>query len=454
MDSPSPPHLLVFPFMAKGHITPLLHIADLFRRRGAAVTLLTAPANRPFIASCLSHPAAISIVDIPFPTNIPGIPPGIESTDQLPDISLWLELVEATKLMQPHFEQILQSLHPRLTLMITDFFLGWTLDSANKFSVPRLANYPMGSLPLCVSRLVPQGRFNVEGEKIKLHDLPWIDLKKGDISAVFIDPEGTKGTKYHDLTYEHSNSTMNSYGVVANTFYEMESEIVDLWNSKIGPPLWCLGPAGAPTAREPSQANRRTPWWISWLDQMAAEGKPVLYAAFGTQVEISAAQFREVQAGLEESGENFLWVVRKNGSDLELGFEERVRGRGIVVKEWVDQREVLDHGTVQGFLSHCGWSSLMESVCAKVPVAAWPMMWEQPLNAAAAEMAGVAVRIEERDGFVTREALARAVKDLMEGDAGEKVRKKVEEVGGAAVRAVEEGGSSWNAVGRLLSQLA
>ncbi|KAL0366634.1 UNVERIFIED_CONTAM: UDP-glycosyltransferase 90A1 [Sesamum radiatum] len=187
---------------------------------------------------------------------------------------------------------------------------------------------------------------------------------------------------------------------------------------------------------------------------MREEGKPVLYVAFGTQVEISTAQFREIQIGLEKSAVNFLWLVRKNASELEEGFEERVRSRGMVVKEWVDQREILEHETVRGFLCHCGWSSVMESICAKVPILAWPMMWEQPLNARmVVDVAGVGLRVESCNGFVDSEVLAKAAKELMEGGAGEKVRKKAEEVGRAAVKAVEEGGSSWKALDQLINEL-
>ncbi|KAH0699261.1 hypothetical protein KY284_013476 [Solanum tuberosum] len=46
-----------------------------------------------------------------------------------------------------------------------------------------------------------------------------------------------------------------------------------------------------------------------------------------------------------------------------------------MVTEWVDQREILSHGSVEGFLSNCDWNSVVESICA-----AWPMMADQHLN--------------------------------------------------------------------------
>ncbi|KAL0366632.1 UNVERIFIED_CONTAM: hypothetical protein Sradi_3553300 [Sesamum radiatum] len=48
-----------------------------------------------------------------------------------------------------------------------------------------------------------------------------------------------------------------------------------------------------------------------------------------------------------EISSELLWLVRKNASELDEGFEERVKGRGIEVKEWVDQREILEHEIVR-----------------------------------------------------------------------------------------------------------
>ncbi|KAL2544802.1 UDP-glycosyltransferase 90A1 [Forsythia ovata] len=95
----------------------------------------------------------------------------------------------------------------------------------------------------------------------------------------------------------------------------------------------------------------------------------------------------------------------------------------MLVKEWVDQREILEHSSVQGFLSHCGWNSVMESICANVPILAWPMMAEQPLNAKmVVEEIGIGLRVETSDGsmngFVKWEKL---VKELMEGEMGKEL---------------------------------
>lgn len=194
--------------------------------------------------------------------------------------------------------------------------------------------------------------------------------------------------------------------------------------------------------------------WMKWLDEKRGRGSCVLYVAFGSQAEISREQLEEIALGLEESKVNFLWVVK--GNEIVKGFQERVGERGMVVRdEWVDQRKILDHESVKGFLSHCGWNSLMESICSEVPILAFPVAAEQPLNAIlVVEELRVAERVvAASDGIVRREEIVKKVKALMEGEKGKELRKNVEAYGKMAKKALEEGvGSSWKNLDNLINE--
>lgn len=158
---------------------------------------------------------------------------------------------------------------------------------------------------------------------------------------------------------------------------------------------------------------------------------------------------------------DFLWALRikpEQGDHVMQGFEEKVKGRGLVVKGWIGQREVLEHGSVRGFLSHCGWNSVIESICAGVPILAWPMMAEQHLNARmVTEEIKVGLRVETCNGsvrgFVKWEGLAKMVKELMGGEMGEVVPPRVKELSEAAKKAIQQGGTSWCNLELLLSKL-
>lgn len=450
--------------MSKGHTIPLLRLARLLLSRGlAAVTVITTPANRPFIAASLSDTAA-SILDIPFPENAPFIPAGVESTDHLPSVSLFFHLANATKLMRPHFDRTLLTLQPPVSFIISDGFLGWTLHSAKTLGVPRLVFYGMSNHAMTVSREVAVNDLasvprSSDDEPFPIPSFPWVQLTRNDLDETFLTRRGPQ----YDFVVEQAIATDQSHGLLVNSFRELEPFFVDFWNDKCRPKAWCVGPfclaQPNPATRNKNQLQQpKAAYYLGWLDRKLAEGKSVVYVAFGSQADISTEQIREIAVGLEESGANFLWVVRKNqGLGIGKEGEERVvkEGRGLIVREWVDQREVLGHRSVEGFVSHCGWNSVTESLCAGVAVAAWPMMAEQHLNARlVVDELRVGVRVETCDGsvrgFVRREGLRKTVKELMEGEKGREARKRAKEVAEAARKAVEEGGSSWRTLELLV----
>ncbi|CAI0455935.1 unnamed protein product [Linum tenue] len=455
-------HAVLFPFMSKGHTIPILHLARLLLRRQITLTIFTTPANRPFIAASLPAGAAASIVELPFPQDIPEIPAGVESTDKLPSVdSHFPNFALATERIRPDFESALENLRPRPSFMVSDGFLWWTQDSAEKFGIPRLVFYGMSNHSGSVSRAVAVDRllFGPESadEMISVTQFPGVRVCKSDFDdwARSPDPKGP----HFDFVMKSVVASSRSYGSVMNSFYEFEPVFVDHLNGLGTQKYYSVGPLCLADVdddncgKEAVLAAESKPAWIQWLDEKLAEGKSVLYVAFGSQAEISEEQLEEIACGLEESEVDFLWVIRKGGG----GLEERVKGRGMVVGEWVDQRGILGHACVQGFLSHCGWNSVMESVCAGVPMLAWPMMAEQPLNARmVAEKVKMGIRVEGsgRTGFVQRGALEKAVRKLMNGVEGMEVRRNAKEYAEKARKAMEEGsGSSWKRLNLLIHDL-
>lgn len=85
-------------------------------------------------------------------------------------------------------------------------------------------------------------------------------------------------------------------------------------------------------------------------------------------------------------------------------------------------------------------------------------MAEQPLIARmVAEEIKIGFKVETCDcsvrGFVKSEGLKKMVKELMEGEKGKEVRKKVKKIGMAAKEAMAEGGSSWRILNELIDEL-
>ncbi|CAL4927055.1 unnamed protein product [Urochloa decumbens] len=254
-----------------------------------------------------------------------------------------------------------------------------------------------------------------------------------------------------------------SSAVAFNSFSALEADFAAYYQTHLtGQPknVFLVGPTRAAAV---SPEAKRDPI-LRWLDGRPAGS--VVYVCFGSTCAFGEGQLRELAAGLRASGRPFLWVIPAAGGGAAR--EERASSHGMVVAgRWAPQAEILAHSAVGGFVTHCGWNSAMEAVCAGVPLATWPLRAEQFVNEAflvKVLRVGVRVREEEaEDGVeavVPAGAVARAVGRLM-GDGGHVEvavavaarRARARELGAAARAAVAVGGSSCADWARMVEQL-
>ncbi|CAA7049103.1 unnamed protein product [Microthlaspi erraticum] len=96
---------------------------------------------------------------------------------------------------------------------------------------------------------------------------------------------------------------------------------------------------------------------------------------------------------------------------LPEGFEERVKGRGVVWGGWVQQPLILAHPSVGCFVSHCGFGSMWESLVSDCQIVLLPYLVDQVLNTRLlTEELEVSVEVEEKkqDGSL-KESLSDAI---------------------------------------------
>ncbi|CAN6214792.1 unnamed protein product [Urochloa humidicola] len=473
-------HVVVFPFMAKGHKLPLLHLASALAAHhgdGSAadsplrVTVVTTPGNLAFARRRL--PARVALVALPFPAH-PDLLPGVESTDALPSHSLFPAFLRATALLREPFAAYLASLPSPPLALVSDFFLGFTQRVADDAGVRRVTFHGMSafSLALCFSLATARphpiedggaAAFRVpgfpEGFTIAEDEVPHAVAQAADLD----DPV----TRF--LLDEVRDWDYRSWGVLVNSFDALDGDYVALLESFYLPgarawlvgPLFLLAAAGHDGDEDPEGC-------LPWLDERAtAEGHgPVVYVSFGTQVHVSAAQLDELAHGLVGSGQAFLWAVRSSSeSDSSWSPPVDTSANGKIIRGWVPQRRVLAHPAVGGFVSHCGWNSVLESLAAGRPVLAWPVMAEQAANAKhVADVLGAGVRAGVKTSagganaaapeLVGRERMAAKVRELMDdGEAVRRMRDRAEQVGRAAREAVGDGGTSRMALRQMVNEL-
>ncbi|KAL0337937.1 UNVERIFIED_CONTAM: Zeatin O-glucosyltransferase [Sesamum calycinum] len=218
--------------------------------------------------------------------------------------------------------------------------------------------------------------------------------------------------------------------------------------------LWAVGPFN-PVVFPEKKGSRTRHECLDWLDRQSPNS--VIFVSFGTTSSLSNEQVQELAFGLESSEQKFVWVVRDadkgdiftgevRKSELPEGLEERVKERGIIVRDWAPQLEILGHPSTAGFMSHCGWNSCIESISMGVPIATWPMHSDQPVNAVfVTKVLRIGVEVKDwarRDEVVPSSTVENAVRRLMASEEGDEMRKRAQELGAAVRNSVMEGGSS------------
>ncbi|KAI9121710.1 hypothetical protein K1719_008743 [Acacia pycnantha] len=129
---------------------------------------------------------------------------------------------------------------------------------------------------------------------------------------------------------------------------------------------------------------------------------------------------------------------REGGGERER--EAEIEDRGLIAS-WCEQERVLNHPSIGGFLTHCGWNSMIESVSAGVPMACWPFFADQQTTCRyACKDWGIGVEI---DSNVKREEVEKLVNELMEGEKGKKMGQKALEWKKIAEEDTRPGGSSF-----------
>ncbi|KAB1199473.1 Hydroquinone glucosyltransferase [Morella rubra] len=190
--------------------------------------------------------------------------------------------------------------------------------------------------------------------------------------------------------------------------------------------------------------------------------------------DLSFDHLTELALGLELSGQRFVWVVRSpnNGpadaayvanrshedplAFLPNVFGERIEGQGLVVPCWAPQTRILRHGSIGGFLTHCGWNSTLEGIASGIPLIAWLLFAEQRMNAVVlTEDLKVALRQKaNEEGLIEREEIARVIKDLMASEEGKRVQNRMKDLKIAAEKALTGDGSSKRALSEWASKMA
>ncbi|KAG6498197.1 hypothetical protein ZIOFF_046109 [Zingiber officinale] len=256
---------------------------------------------------------------------------------------------------------------------------------------------------------------------------------------------------------ENGQALPKANGILANTLHAWEAEALAALNEgKVAPdmpPVLAIGLLLPAMSVEGESVSAP----LAWLDRQL--DKSMVYVSFGNRTGMPTEQIRELGIGLERSGLRFLWVVKSkvvDRAEVEVGLEEllgeeylaKIKDKGMVVKDWVEQVEILRHRVVGGFLSHCGWNSVVEVALYGVRILGWLMGGDQRVNASVVARGGLGIWVEGwswqvEEEPIKEEEISERLKDLM----------AVEGLRAMGAAAADVGGTSYQVLTRFVESL-
>ncbi|GAA0186195.1 glycosyltransferase [Lithospermum erythrorhizon] len=417
--------ILMFPWLAHGHVSPFLELAKKLANTKnftiylCSTPIILTPIKKKFEGD--NNSSSIKLVELHLEEST-DLPSSFHTTNGLPP-HLLTNLFQALINSLPQFKNILDHLKP--DLLIPDLLHQWAADAALERHIPTIDFVTSSTVMTCIFYHIyknPQGKGN---------DFPFID-------SIYYRPY-----ERHHLEvlisyaeYEHTKKEYSFYNnkssdtVLFKGMKDIVGKYSDYLSEMSGKKILHVGPL----VQEPNQDDENS-FIIKWLNGKSE--KSTIFISFGTEYYMSDEEREEIARGLELTKVNFVWVVRfpkdPKGKEIKLeeslptGFLTRVGDRGLVLNGWAPQAKILEHPSIGGFVSHCGWNSVMESMKYGVPIIAMPMHLDQLINSRLVEEVGVGIEVIRSDnGKLLKGTFAEVIDKVVIKEDGKSVRMKAE----------------------------
>ncbi|KAM0939323.1 putative 7-deoxyloganetin glucosyltransferase [Dioscorea sansibarensis] len=453
-------HAVCLPMPAQGHLNPMMVLATFLHSHGYVITFIHTHFDRSRILHSVGSDALRDTETFRYASFPDGLPPSdITGNRHIPSLCKSLH----TRAFEPFLEVLrrIDDEGPRVTLVIWDGITSFGGQAAEQLGIPNVMLWTASATGLLTYLYLPEfvsrGIFPFKDESclsneyLKNMKVDWIPGMEG-ITLKEV-PELIRTTDPNDIMFNFvKDEVMNAHkasSIFINTFEDLEFQALSSMASILPCPICPIGPLSLLHDYQPPSPPNLWKYdnnnndCMQWLKQR--EANSVVYVNFGSIINLTLETFKEFAWGLVESKQYVLWVIRK---DLIAGWlgewpEElkEVAGEKFFVAEWCPQREVLLSESVGGFVTHCGWNSVLEGIGGGVAMVCWPAFAEQVTNSYyVCEKWGLGVEIGEE---VKREEVRRVVVEMMEGEKGKEMRKRAVELKEKACQAVGDGGSSW-----------
>ncbi|XP_022732386.1 UDP-glycosyltransferase 86A2-like [Durio zibethinus] len=459
------PHAIFIPYPLQGHVIPSVHLAIKLASKGFTITFINTHAihhqttkAQPEVEPDIFSTVRESGMDIRYTTVSDGLPVGFDRSlnhDQF--MAALLHVFSAH--VEDVVSQIIRS-GERVHCLIADTFFVWPSKIAKKFGLLYVSYWTEPALVFTLyyhlDLLRVNGHFGCQDCREDTIDyIPGVPaVEPRDMMSYLQETDIT--SVCHQIIFHAFEDAKNADFVLCNTVQELELATISALRAKV--PFYAIGPIFPPGFTKSIVA---TSLWAEsdctqWLDK-----KPhgsVLYVSFGSYAHVKKTDLIEIANGLLLSKVNFLWVLRPDivSSDdadpLPVGFKEVVGDRAVIIP-WCCQNAVLAHQAIGGFLTHCGWNSILESAWCKVPLLCYPLLTDQFTNRKlVVDDWKTGINLINKKP-ITKEEVSDNINRLMSGKSGDHYRNKVKEVKETLENALTPSGSAEKNMDQFIKEL-
>ncbi|KAK6161564.1 hypothetical protein DH2020_004945 [Rehmannia glutinosa] len=416
MEKPKP-HGIVFPFPYQGHVTPMINLSTKLASKGFTITFV----QNEFIHHSISKaqhlpPADVDLfvearksgLDIRYTTISDGFPPEF---DRDLNYDLYWETMfqdfpgRVDEIVARIIEDEESSSRPPFFL-IADTFYSWPATIAKKYNMVNVSLWTEPAIVFSVNYhldlLRHNGHFPYSGDGgDRINYLPGVhSISRRDLMSYIQDPDVIP--MLIQVVMKGFDQVKEADIILCNTVEELESETLSAQNQKH--PTYSIGPIN-------------------------------FYTDF-TNTTIARSLWSESDCTQ--------WLNSKPPGSV---FRSRAD------RPWCNQDRVLSNTATGGFLTHCGWNSVLESIWYGVLMICYPFLVDQPTNRKLV-VDDWKIGINLCDGeHVTREEVANKINVLMSGERSTEMKGEIKKVSQKLHDSLGSQGSSHRNFNRFLEDL-
>ncbi|CAM8947903.1 unnamed protein product [Rhodiola kirilowii] len=389
------PNAVVLVSPGMGHLTPILELVKrLVTHHDFEVTLFAVIAD----SSSIQSQILSSTSTIPNNKFLHTLVIQLDISAHVPrDTDLVVRILVTMDKAMPLVRSAIASMKVCPDLFIADLFGTDYWPMADEFNMSKYVFITTSAWFLALTVYLPVFEMEISGEELRGLDCIQIPgctrVQKRDHIESF-DRAGPGYLWFIGV----AKKIINSDGIIVNSWHDLEPKAIGSLNHKhllgqaINGQVYPVGPL----VKQPSFRDKLSlapPEMFKWMNKQPDQS--VIYISFGSGGSLTYNQIQELASGLKFSQQRFIWVLRpplnQNASEfflsidinhdhhsgvfdyLPAGFLDRTNDVGLVVPMWAPQAGILGHKSIGGFVTHCGWNSVIESVVNGVPMLAISM---------------------------------------------------------------------------------